>query len=48
MSAMGVAEWIAEGAVRIGIGKFNTEEELDRAAVLLGAALNAEPLRMSA
>lgn len=48
LSAMGVADWVADGAVRIGIGKFNTEEDIDHAADLIGAALNAEPMRRSA
>lgn len=45
LSAMRVEEWIAEGAVRIGVGKFNTPEDIDRAAEMIGAALRAEPIR---
>lgn len=48
LSAMGVKGWIADGAVRIGVGRFNTEADIDQAAGLLAAALNAEPLRMTA
>ena len=32
LQAMGMPEDLQEGALRIGIGKFNTEEEIDRAA----------------
>lgn len=48
LSAMGVEGWIAEGAVRIGVGKFNTPEDIDRAAEMIGAALRAEPIRKTA
>lgn len=48
LSAMGVPGWIAEGAVRIGIGRFNTVDEIDHAASLISAALNAEPARRTA
>jgi cysteine desulfurase len=48
MTAMGVPEWIADGAVRIGVGKFNTPQDIDRAADMIGTALNAAPLRKTA
>ena len=45
LSAMGVEEWVADGAVRIGVGKFNSPEDIDRAAEMMGAALRAEPVK---
>ena len=39
LRAMGLAEWVAEGAVRIGIGRFNDDDELAEAAGLLVEAL---------
>lgn len=41
LSAMDIPEWAKEGAVRIGIGRFNTEEEIAQASDLIAAALNA-------
>ena len=41
LSAMAMPEWAKEGAVRIGIGRFNTEDEVARAGELIAAALNA-------
>lgn len=41
LSAMGISEWAKEGAVRIGIGRFNTEDEVAQAGELISAALNA-------
>jgi cysteine desulfurase len=41
LSAMAIPEWAKEGAVRIGIGRFNTEDELAQAGELIAAALNA-------
>lgn len=41
LSAMAIPEWAKEGAVRIGIGRFNTEDEVARASGLIAAALNA-------
>ncbi len=38
--AMGLDEWACDGAVRIGIGRFNTEEEIDCAIDILGKALS--------
>lgn len=37
--AMGLPVWRQETALRIGIGKFNTEAEIDRAAEAIGAAV---------
>ena len=49
LSAMAIPEWAKEGAVRIGIGRFNTEEEVAVAGELIAAALNAAaPARRSA
>ncbi|TWB02483.1 cysteine desulfurase [Gluconacetobacter diazotrophicus] len=41
LSAMAIPDWAKEGAVRIGIGRFNTEEEVALAGELIAAALNA-------
>lgn len=41
LSAMALPEWAKEGAVRIGIGRFNTEDEIAQAGELIAAALNA-------
>lgn len=48
LSAMDVEDWVRDGAVRIGIGRFNTEDEIDAAAAMIAAALGAEPARMRA
>jgi cysteine desulfurase len=49
LSAMNVPEWVREGAVRIGIGRFNTASEVEEAGELIAAALNAsEPPRRRA
>ncbi len=46
LTAMGLPAWASEGAVRIGIGRFNTEHEMQQATELLCAALNpAQPAR---
>jgi cysteine desulfurase len=44
LSAMDIPGWAREGAVRIGLGRFNTEAEIDEAGVLIAAALNATDL----
>lgn len=41
LSAMAIPEWAQEGAVRIGVGRFNTEDEVTQASELIAAALNA-------
>lgn len=41
LSAMALPEWAKEGAVRIGIGRFNSEDEVAEASELIAAALNA-------
>lgn len=41
LSAMGIPEWARDGAVRIGLGRFNTEAEIEQAGDLLIAALSA-------
>jgi cysteine desulfurase len=38
LSAMGVSEALGRGAVRLSVGRFTTEEEVDRAATLIAAA----------
>jgi len=38
LRAMNLAEELIEGALRIGIGKFTTEEEVDQAAMILSEA----------
>ncbi|MDQ2102533.1 cysteine desulfurase family protein [Azospirillum isscasi] len=49
LSAMDVPKWAREGAVRIGLGRFNTESEVEEAGELIAAALNAtEPARRHA
>jgi cysteine desulfurase len=44
LTAMGLDEWVRNGAVRIGIGRFNNEDEIERAGELLVPALNAQTL----
>ena len=39
LSAMNVPEWVADGALRICVGKFNTEEDVARAGDLLTQAM---------
>jgi cysteine desulfurase len=46
LSAMGVTDAAAVGAVRIGIGRFNTDAEIDAAAHLLTEAMTASPNRL--
>lgn len=41
LQAMALPEELQEGALRIGIGKFNTEDEIDRAAKEIVAAVDA-------
>ncbi|MDP5278161.1 aminotransferase class V-fold PLP-dependent enzyme [Sphingomonas sp. DG1-23] len=41
LSAMAIPEWARDGAIRIGIGRFNTEDEIAEAGVMIAAALNA-------
>lgn len=48
LSAMGISEWVADGAVRIGLGRFNTEAEVERAAALIAAAMTPAKARMRA
>jgi cysteine desulfurase len=40
LRAMGLSEDIQEGALRIGLGKFNTPEEIDGAAAAIASAIN--------
>jgi len=40
VSAMRLDEWARDGAVRIGIGRFNTDQEIDAAIDILGEALS--------
>lgn len=46
--AMGVTEWIADGAVRIGVGRFNQPEEMDEAGAFIAAAMLPEDMRRRA
>lgn len=39
LSAMNVPEWVRDGAVRIGVGQFNTDAEIDEAAEIIAEAL---------
>ncbi|SFD76895.1 cysteine desulfurase [Salipiger profundus] len=49
LSAMGFPDWVKEGAVRIGVGRFNTEAEIEEAGELISTALGAaKPSRRSA
>ncbi len=41
LSAMGLPDWAKEGGVRIGLGRFNTEAEIEKAGNLISAALGA-------
>ncbi len=44
LSAMEMPRWARDGAVRIGIGRFNTLDEIDQASELIAAALNPAEL----
>lgn len=49
LTAMGLPEWARDGAVRIGLGRFNSEDEVEEAGGLIAAALMAaEPVRKRA
>jgi cysteine desulfurase len=49
LSAMNLPGWAREGAIRIGLGKMNTEQEVEQAGALIAAALSsAEPFRRCA
>jgi cysteine desulfurase len=41
LSALDVPDWVRSGAVRIGVGRFNTDSEIDEAAELIAEALMA-------
>lgn len=41
LAAMDMPDWARDGAVRIGLGRFNTDDEVDEAAGLIASALNA-------
>lgn len=41
LTAMGLPDWARDGAVRIGLGRFNTEAEVEEAGNLIAAALGA-------
>lgn len=47
LQAMALSEELQEGALRIGIGKFNTEDEIDRAAKEIIAAVDAVKASLS-
>ncbi len=40
---MNIAPNIAQGAVRLSVGRFTTEEEIDQAAEAFQKALQAQP-----
>lgn len=49
LTAMGLPEWARDGAVRIGLGRFNTDDEVEEAGGLIAEALMAaEPTRRRA
>lgn len=39
LRAMDAPDWVLEGALRIGVGKFNTDDEIDEAGTILIAAI---------
>lgn len=41
LRAMNAPDWVLDGALRVGIGKFNTAEEIEEAATILVAATQA-------
>ena len=41
LRAMGLAESVVEGALRLGLGKFSTDDDLDQAAEILAQAVQA-------
>lgn len=41
LDAMGLPDWAREGAVRIGLGRFNSEHEVEEAGELIARALTA-------
>ena len=41
LEAMGLPEWAREGAVRIGLGRFNSQEEVEEGGRMIAAALGA-------
>lgn len=45
LNAMDIPDWAREGAVRIGVGRFNDPDEVARAGELIAAALRAAPSR---
>lgn len=47
LQAMGLSEALQEGALRIGVGKFNTEDEIDRAAKEIVSAVEAVKASLS-
>lgn len=48
LRAMGLAEPVVEGALRIGLGKFNTDDDVEQAADLLVSTIGAVKAAMSA
>jgi len=48
LAAMPVPDWVAEGAVRIGVGIFNTEAEIEEAGGLIAEAMAPSALRRCA
>lgn len=42
--AMDLPAWVKDGAIRIGLGKMNTEQEVEEAGALIAAALNPAEL----
>lgn len=43
LTAMGLEDWVVEGAVRMCVGKFNDAAEIERAGILLADAMRAGP-----
>ena len=43
LTAMKLDDWVAEGAVRICVGKFNDADEIERAGILLANAMRDVP-----
>ncbi len=40
LQALGLADDLVEGALRIGLGKFTTDDEIDQAAAILSLAVH--------
>jgi len=48
LRAMGIADWRQEGALRMSVGRFTTEDQIDRAAAALEVAVSRVMTNMQA